>query len=127
MNTMVTGTQGIPLASIPQSYPSYRAGTYWGTPHPPCRRLLSFAFIDADQSYPLDENNDRDGNSSVDDDARPQCMTRKKTSLDPVATPINPPFEKSAAMAKEMKKNRAGWGYACMLIDHTPPPFQVRK
>ena len=57
------------------------------------------------------ENNDRDGNSAVDDDAHPQCMTtkitRKKTSLDPVAPPISPPFKKSAAMAKEMRKNRA--------------------
>ena len=39
------------------------------------------------------ENNDRDGNSAVDDDVRPQCMTtkmmRKKTSLDPVALPIS--------------------------------------
>ena len=57
------------------------------------------------------ENNDRDGNYALDDDARPQCMTmnmtRKKTSLDPVAPPISPPFEESAVMAKEMRKNRA--------------------
>ena len=57
------------------------------------------------------ENNDRDGNSAVDDDTSPQCMTtnmtRKKTSLDPVAPPISPPFKKSAAMAKDMRKNRA--------------------
>ena len=56
------------------------------------------------------ENKDQDGNYSVDDDARPQCMTtkmtRKKTSLDPVALPISLPFKKSAAMAKEMRKNR---------------------
>ena len=31
-------------------------------------------------------------------------MTRKKTSLDPVAPPIILPFEKSAAMAKEIRK-----------------------
>ena len=71
----------------------------------------SFAFLDSDKNYPLEENNDRDGNSVVDDNARPQCMTtkmtRKKTSLDPVAPPISPPFEKSAAIAKEMRKNRA--------------------
>ena len=72
--------------------------------------MYSFAFLDANKSYPLKENNDRYGNSAVNDDARPQCMmtkiTRKKTSLDPVA-PISPPFEKSSAMAKEMRKNRA--------------------
>ena len=54
-------------------------------------------------------------------------MTRKKTYLDPVAPPISPPFEKSAAMAKEMRKNRADLGEACILIDRTPPPFQVRN
>ena len=58
-----------------------------------------------------EENNDQDGNSAVDDDALPQCtttkMTRKKTSLDPVAPPISPPFEKSAVMTKETRKNRA--------------------
>ena len=72
----------------------------------------SFAFLDANQSYPLKENNDQYRNSAVDDDARPQCMstkmTGKKMSLDPVAVPISPPFEKSAAMAKEMRKNTAG-------------------
>ena len=59
----------------------------------------------------IGENNDRDGNSAVDADARPQYMTtkmtRKKTSLDPVVPPISPPLEKSAAMEKEMRKNRA--------------------
>ena len=68
----------------------------------------SFAFLDADKSYPLEENNDRDGHSAIDDDARPQCMmkkmTRKKMSLDPVAPPISLPFKKSAAMANEMRK-----------------------
>ena len=71
----------------------------------------SFDFLDSDKSYPLEENNDQDGNSAIDDDAHPQCMTtkmmRKKMSLDPVAPPISPPFGKSAAMAKEMRKNRA--------------------
>ena len=77
----------------------------------PSSSRYSFAFLDANQSYPLEKNNDRDGNSAIDDDARLQCMktkmTRKKTSLDPVAPPISRPFEKSAAMAKKMKKNRA--------------------
>ena len=77
----------------------------------PSSSTYSFAFLDSNQSYPLENNNDRDGNSSVDDDARRQWMTtkmtRKKTSLDPVAPLISPPFEKSAAMAKEMRKNRA--------------------
>ena len=54
------------------------------------------------------ENHYRAGNSAVDDDARPQCMpttmTRNKTSLDPVAPPISPLFENSAAMAKEIRK-----------------------
>ena len=57
------------------------------------------------------ENNGRDRNSSVYDDARSQCMTtkttRKKTSLDPVAPSISPPFKKSAAMAKEIRKKRS--------------------
>ena len=71
----------------------------------------SFVFLDANKSYPLEENNDQDGNAAVDDDVHPHCittkMTRKKTSLDPVASLISPPVEKSAAMAKEVRKNRA--------------------
>ena len=54
------------------------------------------------------DNNDRDRNSAVDDDARSQCMTtkttREKTSLDLVAPPISPPFEKSAANGKGDEK-----------------------
>ena len=78
---------------------------------PPSLSTYSFAFLDANQSYPLEENNDRDENSAVDDDVLPQCtttkITGKKTSLDPVAPSISPPFEKSAVMAKETIKNRA--------------------
>ena len=54
------------------------------------------------------ENYDRDGNSAVDDDAHPQCMTTKmtikKTSLDTVAPSISLSFKKSDVMAKEMRK-----------------------
>ena len=41
----------------------------WYAP-PPSSLTYSFAFLDADQSYPLEENNDRDGNSAVDDDEK---------------------------------------------------------
>ena len=105
------GNSGDPTGPRLSIVPFVSCGDLSGYVPPPLLLTYSFAFLDADQSYPLEDNNVRYGNSSVDDDARPQCMktkmTRKKTSLDPVAPSISPPFEKSAAMAKEMRKNRA--------------------
>ena len=77
----------------------------------PLSSTYSLAFLDVDKSYPLEENNDQEKNSSVDDDSRPKCMTtkmtRKKMSLDPVALPIIPPLKKSATMTKEMRENKS--------------------
>ena len=125
------GNSGDPTGLCLSIVPFVLSGDLSGYASPPSLSTYSFAFLDANQSYPLEDNNCQDGNSDVNDDARPQCMTknmtRKKTSLDPVAPPISSHFEKSIAMAKEMRKNRADLGKACILIDHTPPPFQVRK
>ena len=99
---------GDPTGVYPSIVPFVLCRDLSGYAPPPSLSTYVFAFLDANQSYPVEENNDRDGKSGVDDDARPQCittkMTRKKTSLDPMAPPISPPFEKSAAMAKEMRK-----------------------
>ena len=105
------GNSGYPTGLRPSIVPFISCGGLSGYAPPPSSSTYSFAFLYADKRYPLEENNDRDGNSTVDNDVRPQCMTtkmtRNKTSLDPVDLPIIPPFEKSAAMAKEMRKNRA--------------------
>ena len=102
------GNLGDPTGLRPSIVPFVLCEDLSGYATPPSFSAYSFAFLDADQSYPLEANNDRDGKSAVDNDARPQCMTtkmtRKRTSLDPVAPPISPPFEKSAVMAKEMRK-----------------------
>ena len=102
------GKSGDPTGLRPSIVPFVSCGDLSGYAPPPSSLTYSFAFLDADKSYPLEDNNDRDGNSAVDDDARPQCMTtkmtRKKTYLDPVAPPISPPFKNSAAVAKEMRK-----------------------
>ena len=106
------GKSGDPTGIRPSIVPFVSCGDLSGYAPPPLSSTYSFALLDADQRYPLEENNDRDRNYAVDDDTRPQCMTTKMTinkmPLDPVTPPISPPFEKSAAMAKEMRKNRAG-------------------
>ena len=105
------GNSGDSTGLRPSIVPAVLCGDLSGYTPPPSLSTYYFVFLDADKIYPSEENNDRDGNSAVDDDARPQCMTtkmtRKKTSLDPVAPLISPPFKKSAVMAKEMRKNRA--------------------
>jgi len=105
------GNSGDPIGLRPSIVPFVSCGDLSGYAPPPSSSTYSFAFLDADKSYPLEEDNDRERNSAIDDNAHPPSMatmtTRKKTSLDPVAPPISPPFEKSAAMAKEMRRNRA--------------------
>ena len=102
---------GDPTGLRPSIVPFVLCEDLSGYAPPPSSSTYSFAFLYADKSYPMEENNDRDGNSAVYDDAHPQCMTtnmtRKKKSLDPVAPSISPPFEKSSVMAKEMRKNRS--------------------
>ena len=104
------GKSGDPTGLRPSIVPFVLCGDLSGYAPPLSSSTYSFAFLDTDQSYPLEENNDQDGKSAVDDDACPQCMTTKmtgnKTSLNSVDPPISLPFEKSAAMAKEMRKNR---------------------
>ena len=93
------GKSGDPTGLRPSIIPFVSCGELSGCDPPPLLLTYSFAFLDNDKSYNLEENNDQDGNSAVDDDVRPQCMTtkmtRKKTSLDPVAPPISPPFSTS--------------------------------
>ena len=102
------GNSGDPTGIRPSIVPFVSCGDLLGYAPTPLLSTYSFTFLDSGQSYPLKENNDRYGNSAADDDARPQCMTtnitRKKTSMDPVAPLISPPFKYSAATAKEMRK-----------------------
>ena len=83
------GNSGDRTGLCPSIVPFVLCGDLSGYAPPPLPSTYSFAFLDDDQSYPLEENNDRDRNSAVDDDLRPQFMTmkmmRKKMPLDPVA------------------------------------------
>ena len=64
------GNLGDPTDLRPSIAPFSLCGDLLCYAPPPSLLTYSFAFLDADQSYPLEENNDRDGNSTVDDDEK---------------------------------------------------------